>query len=174
MRVFHGMAAPLAALLAVAGTAPVWAITQMNFGVSADIVNGCAVTSVGSGNWGNIDLGSAAGVTTGTVEADLLSGAANGIQIDCTPGMAVNISADTGNQPLAGVRRLTISGDMTSPIPYQLYANGSATPWTTQAIALSFPVGTSHQLFPVHAKATLSGATKAGAYQDTIHITLAW
>jgi spore coat protein U-like protein len=174
MSMSGGRTRALVMLLASAGAAPAQAITQQNFHVAADIVNGCAVTTSGSGNWGTIDLGTVAGTLAGTAEADLLSGAASGLQIDCTPGMTVSISADNGLQPLAGMRRLAIGGDLTTPIPYQLYANGSATPWTTQAIALVFPVGTSRQLLPVHAKATLSGSTKAGAYQDTVHITLAW
>lgn len=174
MPISGGRTPALAILLASAGAMPAHAITQKSFQVTADIVNGCAVTTTGSGNWGNISLGTVAGTLSGTVEADLLSGAANGIQIDCTPGMTLNISADNGMQPSAGVRRLAIGGDLTTPIPYQLYANGSQTPWTMQAIPIVFPVGTSHQLLPVHAKATLSGSTKSGAYQDTVHITLAW
>lgn len=174
MHMSGGRTLALGVCMASAAAGPALAITQQSFHVAADIVNGCAVTTGGSGNWGDIALGTVAGTLAGTVEADLLSGAASGIQIDCTPGMTVNITADNGLQPLAGVRRLAIGGDLTTPIPYQIYANGSTTPWTTQAIPLVFPVGTSHQLLPVHAKATLSGSTKSGAYQDTIHVTLAW
>lgn len=171
MRPTIAMAALLLAGASISAPAP--AVTQQPFTVSADIVNGCAVTPAGSGNWGDIDLGTVAGATTGTVEADLLSSSATGIQIDCTPGMSVTLSADNGNQPSAGVRRLAIGGDLTTPIPYLLFVNGT-TPWTSQSVALSFPAGTSHQTFPVHARATLSGATKAGTYRDTVRVTLSW
>jgi spore coat protein U-like protein len=164
----------LATLMAGAGAEPARAVTQQAFHVSADIVSGCVVATSGQGNWGNIDLGTVAGTLAGTVQADLLSGGASGIQLDCTPGMTVNITADTGLQPQAGTRRVAIAGDLTTPIPYQLYANGSATPWTTQSIPLVFPTGVSHQLLPVRAQATLSGFSKAGAYRDTVRITLAW
>jgi spore coat protein U-like protein len=148
--------------------------TQKNFLVSADIVTGCSVATVGAGSWGDIDLGSVTGLTSGTVNADLLSGAATGVQIDCTPGTTLSVTADTGNQPTGGIRQLAITGNATARIPYQLYANGSATPWTTQAVALSFPEGTVRKQLPIHATATLSGNQRAGAYADTVRVTIAW
>lgn len=111
------------------------------------------------------------GVTTGTVQASLLASGRAGIQIDCTPGMTASLTADTGDNAISGVRQLA-SG--TVRVPYQLYANGSSTAWTTQAVSLAFPVGTQRQLFPVIAKATLSGPTQAGAYSDTVRVTLSW
>ncbi|WBO23010.1 spore coat protein U domain-containing protein [Sphingomonas abietis] len=147
--------------------------TSKSFQVSAVIANGCSVTttSSGTGTWGNIALGTVSGITTGTVQASLLSGSSAGIQIDCTPGMTANLTADTGNNAISGVRQLA---NGTARIPYLLYANGSSTAWTTQAVALSFPVGTSHMSVPVVAKATLSSPSTAGAYSDTVRVTLSW
>jgi spore coat protein U-like protein len=162
------------ALLAWFAATPAAAQMSKAFQVSADIVNGCLVTTAGSGNWGDIALGSVSSSATGTVEADLISGGANGIQIDCTPGLTVSLSADNGNQPVGGTRQLAITGNASAKVPYQLYANGSNTPWTSQSVSLSFPAGTSHKLFPVHAKATLPGAMVAGAYSDTVRVTLSW
>lgn len=171
MRLWDGCAA---ALIGMFAAAPAPAQMQKSFQVSADIVNGCLVSTTGNGTWGDIALGNVSSAATGTVEADLVSGGSNGIQIDCTPGMSVTLSADNGNQPVAGTRQLGIAGNASARIPYQLYANGSQTPWTTQAVGLSFPAGTSHQLFPVHAKATLPGGMAAGAYSDTVRVTLSW
>jgi spore coat protein U-like protein len=155
------------------GATSATAETSKSFQVSAVVANGCSVTtSGGASSWGNIDLGTVSGVTSGTVQASLLSNGTAGIQIDCTPGMTASVSADTGLNPSSGGVRQLISG--TSKVPYLLYANGSNTPWTTNAIALSFPVGTSHLSVPVVAKTTLSGATKAGAYADTVRVTLSW
>ena len=155
------------------GATPATAATLKAFQVSAVVANGCSVTtSGGAGSWGSIDLGTVPGITSGTVQASLLSNGIAGIQIDCTPGMTASVSADTGLNPGSGGVRQLASG--TSTVPYSLYANGSNTPWTTNAIALSFPVGTSHLSVPVVAKATLSGATKAGAYADTVRVTLSW
>lgn len=166
---------PLAtALIGLLAGGPASAQMTKAFQVSADIVNGCLVATGGSGHWGDIALGSVSSSATGTVEADLLSGGANGIQIDCTPGLTVSLTADNGNQPSGGVRQLAIAGNAGARVPYQLYANGSATPWTSQAVSLSFPAGTSHMAFPVHAKATLPGSMVAGAYSDTVRVTLSW
>jgi spore coat protein U-like protein len=155
------------------GATSATAETLKSFQVSAVVANGCSVTtSGGASSWGSIDLGTVSGITNGTVQASLLANGTAGIQIDCTPGMTASVTADTGLNPSSGGVRQLASG--TSKVPYQLYANGSNTPWTTNAIALSFPVGTSHMSVPVVAKATLAGATKAGAYADTVRVTLTW
>jgi spore coat protein U-like protein len=173
----RGMPAILSGMLAVAGATAASAQSPLSvaFAVSAGIVNGCAVATSGSSSWGTIQFPTVPGVTTGTINADLLSGGSTGLQIDCTPGMTVTLTADNGTQPSASnVRQLEISGDTSTPVPYLLYANGSNTPWTTQGVMLSFPVGTSHQAFPIHARATLPTATRAGAYSDTVRITMSW
>jgi spore coat protein U-like protein len=154
------------------GATSATAETSKSFQVSAVIANGCAVSTSGGGSWGSIDLGTVAGVSTGTVQANLVSSGNAGIQLDCTPGMTVNVTADTGLTPNgSGVRQLA-SG--TNTVPYLLYVNGSNTPWTSQAIPLTFATGTSHLALPVTAKATLSGAQKAGAYADTVRVTFTW
>jgi spore coat protein U-like protein len=172
MKANAGLALTAFVAAAVAGTAS--AETQKSFSVAAVIATGCAITTAGGGTWGDISLGSVNGLTTGTIQADLLSGSASGIQLNCTPGTTVNITADNGNNAVASVRQLVYATNATSLIPYLLYANGSATAWTTQAIPLSFVVGTSQQIFPVRAKATLSGPTRAGAYSDTVRVTVSW
>jgi spore coat protein U-like protein len=168
-----------AAILCLAGAmvlsaAPAQAELTKSFQLSATIANGCSVATTGTGTWGDIDLGSVAGVATGTASASLLSGGQTGMQLSCTPGLSVQVSADNGNQPVGGVRQLVHSVSSTSKVPYQLYANGSATPWTTQTISLSFSAGTSQQSLPVKATATLAAPMRAGSYSDTVHVTLSW
>ncbi|MFZ2997614.1 spore coat protein U domain-containing protein [Sphingobium sp.] len=148
--------------------------TTKAFQVSADIVQGCIVATNSNGQWGSIDLGTVSGVARGTVTADLLSGGVAGIQIDCTPNMSATISADNGVRGVAGVRALGLNGSSVSTIPYQLFADGSATPWTTQSIALVFGSGATRRVLPIRGVATLSGAMAAGAYSDTVRITLSW
>jgi len=160
--------------LLVLSVAPAQAELTKSFQLSATIANGCSVAMTGTGAWGDISLGSVSGVTSGSVSANLLSGGNAGMQISCTPGMSVQVSADNGNQPLGGVRQLVHSTNSTSKVPYQLYANNSATPWTTQTITLSFPAGTSLQSLPVKATATLAAPMRAGDYSDTVHVTLSW
>jgi spore coat protein U-like protein len=174
MRVVLRMAALLLAgvLAGGYGAAPATAETLKAFKVSAVIANGCAITSTSGSNWGNIALGTVQGVTTGTVQASLLASGNAGIQMTCTPGMTANLTADTGQNVSSGGVRQMANG--TARIPYLLYANGSTTPWTTQTVALAFPSGTQSQLFPVVAKATLAGAMAAGAYSDTVQVTVSW
>jgi spore coat protein U-like protein len=148
--------------------------TQKSFTVSAVIANGCSIATNGGGRWGDIALGTVGGLASGTVQANLLNGAATGMQIDCTPGTSVNVAADAGDHAIAGVRQLAHATVGTSLISYQLFANGSATPWTTQTVPLSFPIGTSHLALPVTAKATLAAPMRGGAYSDTVRVTVTW
>lgn len=153
---------------------PAQAELTKSFQLTAVIANGCSVATTGTGSWGDIDLGTVNSVSTGTTSANLLSGGNAGMQVSCTPGLSVQVSADNGNQPAAGIRQMVNSTVGTAKVPYQLYANNSATPWTTQAITLSFPAGVSLQNLPVRATATLSAPTPAGAYSDTVRVTLSW
>lgn len=154
--------------------AAAFAETQKNFTVSAVIATGCLIATNAGGRWGEISLGTVGGLASGTVEADLLNGAATGIQLDCTPGTSVNISADAGDHALAGIRQLAHSTVGSSLIAYQLFANGGTTPWTTQTVGLSFPVGTSQLQLPVKARATLAAPMRGGAYSDTVRVTVTW
>lgn len=147
--------------------------TTKSFQVSADIAKGCIVAVNAAGQWGKIDFGTVSGVAQGTVDADLLSGAVGGIQIDCTPNTTAYVTVDNGDHAAGGVRRLGL-GATAFAIPYQLYADGSSTPWTSQSIAVSFPVGVSRKVLPVRGRATLTRPMAAGAYTDTVRVTLTW
>ena len=74
----------------------------------------------------------------------------------------------------AGVRRMVHATQSASTISYLLYANNSSTPWAAQSLAMSFTAGTQSQVLPVRAVATLSAASSAGAYSDTVRLTLSW
>lgn len=161
------------AVLIATGCLPtaVAAETSKSFQVSATIANGCAVTSGAGGNWGTINLGTVAGTHSGNAEAGLISGAVSGIQVDCTPGMSVNLTANSGLNPAGGVRQLASQAER---IGYELRVGSGATNWTSQAIGLAFPLGTSRQTLPVVARVNLSGTAKAGAYSDSVQVTLTW
>lgn len=152
---------------------PARAETAKSFQVSADIVKGCIVAVDAAGQWGKIDFGTVSGVAQGTVDADLLAGAVGGIQIDCTPNTTAYVTVDSGDHAANGVRRMGL-GATGYAIPYLLYADGSSTPWTTQSVAVSFPAGTSRKVLPVRGRATLNGPMAAGAYTDTVRVTLTW
>lgn len=170
-RLVSGGAVALVSLAAL--STPALAETTKSFQVSADIVKGCIVAVNAAGQWGKIDFGTVSGVAQGTVDADLLSGAVGGIQIDCTPNTTASITVDNGDHAASGMRQLGL-GTNGPTIPYQLFADGSSTPWTTQSIALSFSAGTSRRILPVRGRATLTRPMAAGAYTDTVRVTLTW
>lgn len=153
---------------------PAHAETTKAFQVSADIVRGCVVAVNGSGQWGRIDFGTVSGVAQGTVDADLVGGAAvGGIQIDCTPNTTAYVAIDNGDHPANGLRQMALDGSA-ARIPYQLFADGGSTPWGSQSVTISFPPGTSRRLLPLRGQAMLTRPMKAGAYVDTVRVTLTW
>ncbi|TVV72249.1 spore coat U domain-containing protein [Sphingomonas solaris] len=165
-------------LIVAAGCAglagPAAAVTSQSFQVGATVVQGCVVATSGAGRWGSIDFGTVSGVAQGTMDADLLSGGAGGISIECTPGIAVSMSADAGDHAAGGVRRLATASGPGVPIPYQLFLDGGATAWTTQAVALPFAAGVSKRVVAVRGRATLVRPMAAGVYADTVRVTLSW
>lgn len=150
--------------------------TSKAFTVGAVIAQGCAVTanSGAGGTYGNIDFGTLSGLAAQSVSASLVSSGQQGVKLDCTPGMSVNLTADQGDHASGGVRQLAHSSQASSTIPYQLFANGSQTAWTTQAVGVSFPAGVQQKTLTLSATASLSGPTRGGAYSDTVRITVAW
>jgi spore coat protein U-like protein len=167
-RLIAGMVAVWLTLAAV----PSQAATTRPFVVSASIVNGCAVGQAG-GSWGKINFGTVSAIATGTLDANLSLAGVSGLSVECTPGVAATLTADNGNNALSGQRRMVQTG-VTPGVPYALFANGSSTPWTTQSIALSFPTGTTKQLFAIKGRATLPAPLRAGKYVDTVRITITW
>lgn len=162
-------ALPLAILLAASAAQ---AETRRDFQVSAAIVAGCAVALDAGGRWGRIDLGTVAGTDTGAVEAEILAAAGAGLRLDCTPGVTARVTADAGEHGVGGARRLAHGSGAT--VPYELFADGSATPWRDGAIPVSFAAGVHRRTLPIRARAALTGALPAGRYADTVRVTLTW
>ncbi|WP_156680822.1 Csu type fimbrial protein [Sphingomonas profundi] len=161
----------LAVLLA---GAPAAAETSQSFQVSARIASGCVIATAAGGQWGTIDFGTVSGVAQGNVEANLASSAAAGISIECTPGITASLSADTGGNAANGVRRLATTGTGGTPIPYQLLLDNGATVWTTQSVPLAFTPGATKRVLPIRGRALLARPMAAGAYADTVRVTLSW
>lgn len=169
-------AASLLALLTAASGAPARAETSKPFTVGATIASGCVVSTHtgGGGTWGAINLGSAPGLTAQNVSASLVSNGQSGLQLACTPGTTANVTADQGLHSAGGFRNLAHASQAGSQIRYQLYANNSATPWTTQAVAVSFGAGVQAQSLPVTAVASIPGPIASGGYADTVQVTVSW
>lgn len=147
--------------------------TQRAFQVSAAIVNGCVVAANGASQLGRIDFGTVAGTARGTLDAAMMSGSTNGIDIECTPNMDVTVAADMGQNASGGVRRMGLSGGG-GFVAYQLFVDGSSTAWTTQALAMRFAAGATKRRLAIVGRAQLSGSMAAGSYVDTVRVTIAW
>lgn len=159
--------------LAIIGGMAQAADRRVSFLVGASVVNGCTVASDASGNWGDIALGTVAGVPGTVASGSLTAAGLAGISIDCTPGADVTVTADQGLYALSGARRLAPSAGA-DRIPYRLFVDGGTTPWTTQSVRLAFPVGAQRRLLPIRAEATLPGMVAAGRYTDTVRVTLSF
>ncbi len=153
----------------IAATAPARAETAASFRVSASVSRGCRIVTDDANRLGSIDLGSVAGLRSRTVEGALISAAGAGVSVECTPGVSASLSADKGEHPSGGERQLKLTTGL-ALIPYRLFADGQAAPWTD---ALPLPSG-GRRLIPVRAVATLAGPAVAGTYTDTVRVTLSW
>lgn len=163
-------ALPFAAV-ALLGAAPATAEVAKPFEVTARVVAGCAVATDAGGRWGTIDLGRVAGAPGAAAEGALLSVAGAGLGIECTPGVSASLTADAGDHPLSGERRLGRTGG-NETIGYRLYVDGAAAGWTGAAVALAFSGG--RRVVPIRAVATLAAPVPAGTYADAVRVTLTW
>lgn len=148
--------------------------TQRSFQVTATIEKGCIISTDGSAQLGRIDFGTVAGTARGSTDTALMSGAGAGIAIECTPGTNVSLTADAGQHGSNGMRQMGLNGGSASLVAYQLYADGSSTPWTNQVVPLSFAEGATARSLPVIGRAALTGSMAAGRYSDTVVVTVRW
>ncbi len=152
---------------------PACAELTRDVAVSADVVPGCRIATTGSGSVGNADFGTHPGTATTTLDAAVVGASGSGLRIECTPGITLSIAADSGAHAVGGRRHLAGPASST-PVAYDLYANGGSTPWTSNTLSLGFTVASTIQTVPITARITLPGNARAGTYTDTIHVTLTW
>ncbi|QXI30364.1 Csu type fimbrial protein [Pseudomonas vanderleydeniana] len=164
----HGYAALV--LLAGAGSLPLplAAVTGTTFQVSASVVPGCLVVG-GVSNYGSLNYGSFAALSTSPASTSLTSG----VQLQCTPGVALTMSVDGGQNNASG-RHLKLSSG-TSLLAYQLYSD----------IGLSQTVGVGQNInvaysnpnnitLPLYGRVLLPGNLPAGTYSDVLQVQLSW
>ncbi|MGC6387983.1 spore coat U domain-containing protein [Ewingella sp. S1.OA.A_B6] len=148
-------------------------------GVQLTISTGCTVgngTAAGGTNqWGNLNFGNYADLTSvinGTVFG---ADGANAVTITCSTGLSPTLSLNGGLAATGGLRTMTSSGNS---IPYRLYSDTSR----TTEIAINTPValttGTTAQNIPIYGRVLpadqTSTAPAAGTYNDTVVATLSW
>ena len=159
-----------AACLGMGLALPLGAATISTFVVSAQVVAGCLVVG-GTSNYGVLNFG-----TQSALSSALLSTSLGGttVTFQCTPGVAVSMSLDGGQNSASGTRNLRRTGG-TQLLAYQLYrdANYSQSLGIGQSVPVSYSDPTAIKL-PVYGRTQLSGTQPAGTYTDVVQVTVSW
>jgi len=164
-------------LLHAAPAVPASIPTTGTFAVNAAIVRGCLVAG-GAGqvaglNFGTLDFGTHSAVRTGT-ETRLAGGGSGGQSlIQCTPGTAVQVTADAGQHANGSQRRLSNNAGAFVPYSLQLAATPAAV--LTPNISAGLTLGAAATALPLQGTVTFPGfGLPAGTYTDTVQVTLSW
>lgn len=163
----HGCAS-LLMLCAASLPLPLAAVTGAIIPVSATVVAGCLVVG-GVSNYGSLDFGSNSALSTSTLTATVGSG----VQLQCTPGVALSMSVDGGQNNNSG-RFMKLSGG-SAQVGYQLFqdAGFSQSLGVSQSISVAYSDANNIRL-PIYGRVVLPGNQPAGTYNDTVQVQLTW
>lgn len=149
------------------------AITTQSFQVSASIVPGCSVSSGSGGVYGTLNFGTYSGTSSAAAQAAFTANGA--LSIACTPGVALSMSIN-GGQNYTTQRRLVRSGG-SDAVPYRLYSNSNLSAASeiglNQSVSVSYSNSNAITL-PIYGVAQLTGFSPAGVYTDQLSVTLSW
>lgn len=156
--------------LGVSLAGPLSAVTTSTFQVNAQIVAGCLVVG-GVSAYGVLNFGTRSALYVGNADASL---GGTAVTFQCTPGVAMSMSLDGGQNSAAGSRNLK-RGNGTQVVPYQLFQDVAL----TQSLAIGQSVTVSYSnpaviKLPLYARAQLSGKVPAGTYTDVVQVTVTW
>ena len=156
--------------LGVLLAAPLDAATTSSFQVTAQIVAGCLVVGGGS-SYGTLDYGSQSALATGALGTSL---GGTTVTFQCTPGVALSMSVDGGQNSASGTRNLKRTGG-TQVLAYQLYRDAaySQSLGIGQSVAVGYTDPTAIKL-PVYGRVQLTGTMPAGTYTDVVQVTVTW
>ncbi|PYC28609.1 Csu type fimbrial protein [Pseudomonas mosselii] len=165
-----GTARLLAVGLCLALTQGAHAVTTSTFQVTAQIVAGCLVVG-GVTAYGVLDYGTSSALSTATLSTSL---GGSTVTFQCTPGVALSMSLDGGQNSASGMRNLKRSGG-TQLLAYQLYRDAafSQSLGIGSSVAVSYSDPTAIKL-PVYGRTTLTGTLPAGTYTDVVQVTVTW
>ncbi|MGH8486574.1 MAG: Csu type fimbrial protein [Pseudomonas sp.] len=149
---------------------PLPAATTSTFQVSAQVVAGCLVLG-GAANYGDLNFGSYSALVSGPVTT-ALSGTT--VTLQCTPGVALSMSVDAGQNTASGSRNLKRSTG-SQLVAYQLFRDPgfSQSLGINQSVAVTYSDANAIKL-PVYARAQLTGIVPAGSYTDVVQVVLTW
>ncbi|MDN4977623.1 spore coat U domain-containing protein [Enterobacter hormaechei] len=149
------------------------AVTSQSFRVSATVVPGCSVSTGTGGRFGTLDFGTRNGVDNTPVNTSFVADGA--LSIACTPGVALSMSID-GGQNYSSVRRMTRSGG-TEVVGYRLYSSSSLAANSEIGVNQAIPItytNSNNIALPLFGVALLTGFSLPGTYSDQLTVTLSW
>jgi len=160
-----------AALLLCAGCCvplPLAAVTSQSFQVSATVTAGCLVVG-GVSNYGNLNFGSQSALATTTVQVALTGG----VQLQCTPGVTMNMTVDGGQYNSSGRHMQLTTGS--NRMAYQLFRDAaySQSLGIGQSVAVAYADANNIRL-PIYGQAQLPGNQPGGTYSDVLQVQLSW
>ena len=159
-----------ALLLVVAGCLPLplAAVVSQSFQVSASVVAGCLVVG-GVSNYGSLNFGSRSALSTATVQAALSAG----VQLQCTPGVTLNMTVDGGQYNSSG-RHLQLNSG-TARAAYSLFRDAAYSQrlGVGQSVAVTYSDANNIRL-PIYGQVVLPGNQPGGTYSDVLQVQLSW
>ncbi|MGF6397818.1 spore coat protein U-like protein [Pseudomonas frederiksbergensis] len=163
----YGCAA-LILLCAASLPLPLSAVTSESFQVSATVTAGCLVTGGGS-NYGDLNFGTQSALATNTVQVQL----SGGVQLQCTPGVTLNMSVDGGQYNSSGRHLQLNSGS--ARVAYQLFSDAafSESLGIGQSVAVAYSDANNIRL-PIYGQVQLPGDQPGGTYSDVLQVLLSW
>ncbi|MHC8327799.1 Csu type fimbrial protein [Pseudomonas sp. LB1P83] len=163
----HGYAA-LFLLCAGSMPLPLAAVTSQSFQVSATVTAGCLVVG-GVSNYGSLDFGSQSALATSTVQVALSAG----VQLQCTPGVTMNMSVDGGQHNSGGRHMQLTTGS--NQVAYQLFRDAafSQSLGIGQSVAVAYTDANNISL-PIYGRVQLPGDQPGGTYSDVLQVQLSW
>ena len=163
----HGCAA---LLLLGAGVLPLplTAATSQSFQVSATVVPGCLVVG-GVSSYGSLNFGSQSALASHTVRVALTAG----VQLQCTPGVTLNMTVDGGQYNNSGRHMQLSTGS--NRVAYQLFrdAGYSQSLGIGQTVAVAYADANNIRL-PIYGQVQLPGNQPGGTYNDVLQVPLSW
>jgi spore coat protein U-like protein len=147
---------------------PLSAVTSQSFQVSATVAAACLVMG-GVSNYGNLDFGTQPALATNTVQVQLSAG----VQLQCTPGVTLNMSVDGGQYHSNG-RHLQLDGG-SARVAYQLFSDAafSESLGIGQSVAVAYSDANNISL-PIYGQVQLPGDQPGGIYSDVLQVQLSW
>ena len=167
-------------LLGVLITSAAWAVndktlTSNSTQIKIQIVNGCLLNNVATGNaaLGTLNFGDI--YKTNTLKDGVTASGNGNILLRCTPGTTAKITLGAGLYGTGTSNRKMRLVSGTSTLNYQLYTSSDRlTVWDdVQGLSIAFSDGAT-KTFPVYGRVLAQPTPPSGQYTDQILITVSY